>query len=140
MVGGSKFVSDSSTSADGDSLWVRWSTSRTIEFRMWIWFGDGLYQIAVSTSWRAWIRTSEHLDNLVRHLEPLDPDTIPHEDLPIRLRIHTVAEGETVEALIAQYPDSDVQALELWNGIEPGQPLVPGSRVKVITRSLPTYE
>lgn len=53
---------------------------------------------------------------------------------PLRLRIHTVKGGDTVDSLAASQdaPDWQVERFRVLNGLEPGETLRPGRKVKLI--------
>ncbi len=53
---------------------------------------------------------------------------------PLRVRVHTVAPGDTVESLAATLPFDDLRAerFRVLNGLGPGERLAPGRLVKLI--------
>lgn len=53
---------------------------------------------------------------------------------PHRLRVHTVRAGETVESLAAALPGEELPAerLRVLNGLQPGDQLRPGQKIKLI--------
>ncbi len=53
---------------------------------------------------------------------------------PLRLRVHTVAAGETVQGLARRMPFADyrLERFRVLNGLAPGESLQPGERVKLV--------
>jgi len=53
---------------------------------------------------------------------------------PLRLRILTVGNGDTVEQLASRMAASDhkVERFRILNGLEPGERLKPGDLVKIV--------
>ncbi|SDG10793.1 Putative Zn-dependent protease [Limimonas halophila] len=53
---------------------------------------------------------------------------------PKRIQVHTVREGETVESLAERmpYPDFKLERFRVLNGLQPGDTLSPGEKVKLV--------
>ncbi len=53
----------------------------------------------------------------------------------MRLRVHTVGPGDTVDGLAARMPvdDDRRERFEILNGLVRGAKLAPGSRMKIVT-------
>lgn len=66
----------------------------------------------------------------VRALSPEEASSVR----PLRVRVVTAGEGDTAETLAARmvYADRTVERFRVLNGLNPGAPVVPGERYKVV--------
>jgi predicted Zn-dependent protease/predicted kinase len=112
----------------------------TVEFRHWLEITGRVYRLSSEVPHGSWNIVDLRLRDLAAHIEPLDVERIPVEIMPLRFELHRVVEGDTLESLAEAHLGSSLEELAVWNGLEPGQPLRPGSRLKIVVRFLPPID
>lgn len=95
---------------------------------------DTAYRFLILTPPRATAALSEGLRRMTYSFRRLGADERAALK-PLRVRIHEVAPGDTVESLAAALPfdDLEVERFRVLNGLGPGESPAPGSLIKLIS-------
>jgi len=95
---------------------------------------DLIYRFAFATPPTLTASLSAELRRTAYSFRPLT-ETDARAFKPLRLRVHTVGPGDTVDRLAARLPFDDYrhERFEILNGLGRGAGLAPSSRVKIVT-------
>ena len=95
--------------------------------------GDTIYRLMFVTKPNATSRFAEDFRRTTHSFRRLSAEEADGLE-PLRLRLHTVRQGETMDSLAARmaYEDHKVLRFRTINGLDEGETLQPGQRVKLV--------